>query len=1379
MTFNGNGSLKTMGFGASYLTPMTAKGDSVYKNTFARCRLTDSLRIQAFSWEAHPGDWIDTTTIQFAACAKDTQLPDGPYRTVKLPLISGGPETVVPQAISKVARRSAEPSRLIPIDAPNDEAWFQILMASTTIRSIYQKTDAKIRTLPSDTGKAQFVLPDGDDQHLLICIPGINHILSSKEIEGFNTRLDTEDYASVTVISLGKISDEAQLMYVRLQSRKNIEVLVNRDLTREADRILSPDQQLAVAGLDAATCSINILIGEKEAFALVIDTSRQEPAFYIVDRAGKRLHAANQLVAALRGANPEFARMRYAGDETGGATSPAPAFDEQVYLSSCYREYNVIKYAALASVGIRFSDLPLNDLYVEANASEVDAQQAGRLEAVVGDHLATFPFSDSLKEQIKQQLLTSVRGSETRETSRAREFCQKYGAVLVIGDPGSGKTCFVKNEILSYCRRRDESLRGLEVTDWYSNHLPVMVQLSELVAEKDLEEKGLVAIASRLLARRGLAFPEGALEEYSKLGRIAWFFDGLDEVVSVERRALVVQRINELVTSTLKTGNRVIVTSRPAAIHVVNLLPTLHKLEIQGLSEAEIRMLAERILRLKLVTSGDVLIVDEGATSRAHGILVSQLVSDCQQNPGVGRLAQNPLLLTLLILIYANSGAPSAKRHLIYEQAIQTLASVRGREAGHTPISVQDLRERLGAVAISVYKKESGLLPSRKEVCDIVQAVMSSQRGEPASAADANAFIQRVAESTGLIAVENRIGENDEDAVVTFMHHSFLEFFAAVGLTRDIEAFDITSLVNQPRWHEILTLVAGIIGENEDVAPILAKFIGAGNSTTDVDARLLTFALDCALECEVPSESAQRLLARAVKDNIENGPARLDPWVRSELGLRVSRVLAVCGEGEFDNTLAELIRSPDADTSAAAINTAGYACANGYESASIVKAIDDSSRRVEEAVLCAICNAAAKAPSLRTDASLQVIARCLRKTDRCKTAALEAIADIPRLAGDYWAEIIENIDDKDQRLSRAASQAALRAGLNADVISLKATHKDILLRALQTAEEFSYATALEAPEVTIETVDRLWASGVPKDRLLAIQLLPATRSTEQYLYDRLMPLLRGGSDHKELVAVLTALRESKAIALFKQGDLRTVTELLRTREADVRIAAIKLLNWFGGEIVAVEALLSRPHREISADEYVVLVSAFVSATALSDIVDLHLFSELDYLLHEDRKRDTIHSRKLKGLFAALRKRGKTAEGPLIARVKRFIADYKTDSELRAAALLSLPAISPAAPENVRYFTELYNHPPVGVERALVQVPTTLAQKCRESVESVVACVEALGELRTVVVALHQKIAKRPISEETEYAISQLRSSIDELTQIIVAFEEFIQERKAV
>jgi hypothetical protein len=145
-------------------------------------------------------------------------------------------------------------------------------------------------------------------------------------------------------------------------------------------------------------------------------------------------------------------------------------------------------------------------------------------------------------------------------------------------------------------------------------------------------------------------------------------------------------------------GNRFVVISRPAGLHVVNLLPTLHRLELQGFNEAEIRTLAERVLSLRLVESQEGVLLDEKKPSPKNSALIDKLLEDSRRNPGVARLAQNPLLLTLLILIYANSGVASAKRHRIYEDAIRTLSSVRGREAGFIPISAQDLRERLGAV---------------------------------------------------------------------------------------------------------------------------------------------------------------------------------------------------------------------------------------------------------------------------------------------------------------------------------------------------------------------------------------------------------------------------------------------------------------------------------------------------------------------------------------------------------------------------------------------------------------------------------------------------------------------------------------------------------
>lgn len=638
---------------------------------------------------------METTDIQFNTCISAKNAAGDRIRAANIPLISVASGPTSRPVPANVPRTSAKPSGLIPVDAPNNETWESVLTVSEHIRRIFQQGDYKLSYLHGEGGKVTFILTQGDKRHLLICISAVNHVVSSKEVESFNTRLDSEDFASVTVISFGKLSDDARDLYLKLSRNKGIEILINRDITAAAEQLLSAAQLKAIAATDSAASQVSVLISDTQVFALFVDISTPKRSFYIVDRDGNTLPPAHELTARLRSGTPQFARMSYTGDSVRYEEDVCQ-FDENEYLAACYKQHNVIKYAGLASVGLRFSDLPLEELYVNATATMAAPAKSPRLEDVVGDHIAKFPMSDPLKAQLKRELLESVE-SGGKEASQARDFCQQFSAVLMVGDPGSGKTCFVKHEILTYCERAAKPDELFSKESWYSSHLPIMIQLSEAVSESDFEQVGIVEIAARLLARKGISFAASKIEEFSKSGKLAWFFDGLDEVVSVERRAVVVDAINELVSGTTKYGNRVVVTSRPAAIHVVNLLPSLHRLEIQGLTDEDISILALRILRLRLAESEQGMLIHQDQQATRHESLVAQLLNDCRRNPGVARLAQNPLLLTLLIMIYANSGAPSAKRHIIYEQAILTLATVRGREAGHSPIAASDIRVRLAA----------------------------------------------------------------------------------------------------------------------------------------------------------------------------------------------------------------------------------------------------------------------------------------------------------------------------------------------------------------------------------------------------------------------------------------------------------------------------------------------------------------------------------------------------------------------------------------------------------------------------------------------------------------------------------------------------------
>jgi calcineurin-like phosphoesterase family protein len=1365
---NPAGSLRSLGLGAAYVATLGEQAQAPYRNSFTRCRVDTKLHLNCYSWDSHVGRWEDATRSQFSSCIMG-ECFDGHSVVLNIPLLSNRLiGAVAPRAVlHSIPRKAPEPQAIFPLSLPSEKIWMRLISLSKNVNAHYRsETDPKIQSSQDVDGKSEFVTEQAEKRDLIICIPGATHVLTSNEIVSYNTRLDTEDFRSVTVLSLGKISSDARDIYSRLKAKKPIEVLVNQELTAQWRQLLSSAQMANLSNRDAGTDTVNVLVDDDAVYMLVIQRNR-EASFQIVDAAGIRLAPTHSVVSVLRSANPVFGKMAYDGEPLMTGEFPGLLeFDEATYLKQCYAEYNAIKYAALANVGIRFSDFSLEDVYIDASACEREAAQSNRIDDVLEDHLAAYPASEKLKAQIKQQFRNQVTGQERHETSQARAFCQKFGAVLLTGDPGSGKTCFVKSEILAYSKKAllVAAKENAPVDDWHSLHIPIMVPLSQAAAEADLEKAGLLKVASRLIERRGFYLPPDKINELLKQGRLALFFDGLDEVVSVEKRALVVQHINDVVTYAIPLGNRV----------VVNLLPALRQLELHGLSDSEIRTLATRILTLKLAETTEGVIIDDKELKLSDNSIIKQLLEDCAEKPGVARFASNPLLLTLLVMIYANSGAPSAKRHRIYEEAIKTLASVRGRQAGHPPVSVQDLRERLGAVALSVYRKESGFLPTLGEVTEIVRAAMSKQRGEGVPKIDAQKFIQKVAESTGLIAVGGSDGTGDEAGVVTFMHHSFMEYFAAVGLSRELDKCDVAALVTQPRWMEILTLLAGIIGESEDIAPILARFVGNGSNFGDVDAKFLIFALDCALECEVPSEAAIRLLSASIIKCVESGPARSDPWVRSEIGQRLAQLIAACGFVSFEGTIIGLIRSGAADVCGAAIALAAYACADESESTSILAALEECASRPEENILSSLCDAVGRIEWARTPALMQVVARCLKKTTRCKLAAFDAILAIPGIASRHWPEIINGLDATDIGVRRLASKAAIEAGLDGDIAALNDSRKDLVANAMRYVAESTGENEYSGSKVRDETVERLLKSGYLRDRLIGIQLIPSAQSGADSAYPKLMALLSETDDHEELTVALRTMRSSsQARVLFTVGDLKHIAKLSEAGTSDVRHASIQLLGCFGADIPAMKPLIDRDLAGISSSEYAAVFGALGRAQVLQEEIASLIEKEFLLRTHEDARMNAEYLAKICALLDSARCLGRNLRPQVTSAIRNLIDDYRQDDRVKGMALRAYAATVIPSGHVVEFLTKLFDSPPYKLVSDLAKSLGAFAKNCRQSVEYVMACVEPMSNLRVAAISLHKRISKREVTGENEFMTTELRDGIHEISEIIVTFEDFI------
>ena len=243
--------------------------------------------------------------------------------------------------------------------------------------------------------------------------------------------------------------------------------------------------------------------------------------------------------------------------------------------------------------------------------------------------------------------------------------------------------------------------------------------------------------------------------------------------------------------------------------------------------------------------------------------------------------------------IYANSGPLAAKRHRVYSHAVQTLVSVRNRQSKQQVLSEADLRHRLGYLAFSLFWHHAADIPTKEKVVAFIAESIRNESTETDPQKVARDFVQQVAEATGLLVIHSRPSAPSSDTV-TFLHHSFLEYYAAIGFLETRDLTMLRKLAVYPRWREVIAVMAGIVGDSADVTSFitdLMRDIDADDSITKDD---LLFAFDCALECDVPPEETQKRIMEGVRSAIEVGPALFDPDLRRDIGERLGKLWVAC-----------------------------------------------------------------------------------------------------------------------------------------------------------------------------------------------------------------------------------------------------------------------------------------------------------------------------------------------------------------------------------------------------------------------------------------------------------------------------------------------------
>ena len=1361
----GNRGLVSLGFGAAYQSNQEEESPGFYRNSFAICELCDDLHVSVTSWDGDNGKWHSDQKLPADFSERSSRLEGGyalSLPTTRLAHYAAAPISMLASAV----KGDANVHGCVWLAKDEAKRWTDLMISMGTFSPHAKQFKLAHQLLP--VGHVQFRVIDSRAQYLVHAISPSGDVMNQDQIEKINTLLDTEDYDGCFVVTLGSLAKEAKTLAGQLAHRKPITVIERSTIVRQAISALSISQRAALDEIDPDKVTTSLVITDNGLALLCEDTTRNT-WFNVIDEDGTHSSESSSLVCKLREGNVALVRLTYESSGAPASSSqsflPVEEFDKKEYLRRCHEYFDDVKYAPLAALGLRFKKASLSEMYVKASADVGGATKASQnaTRAVV-EYVEALGLPKAQREILESQLRTRYGLESTAEVGAASQLYQRYNNIAVLGDPGSGKTCFVKNEMLSYCTAENAD-------SWYSQHIPVFVSLAE-ASKLFGENVDMLEICQIQSARRGIDLPKDELQRALADGHVAFFFDGLDEVGYIDKRINLMSEIGKLVKSYANRGNRFVLASRPAAVQPIDVPDAFTYVQLKGLSESEMRILAARVMTARL---GD---DEEPVLESAENDLIERLLNDTKNSPGIGRIARNPLLLTLLVLIYANTGALSAKRHLIYSQAIKTLVSVRGRDLREQQISEADLRTRLGALAVGIFKRDVDEIPRRADVVSILSPIIARSRNINArdAASQTNAFLQEVAEATGLLSIHPDAEHRSED-LITFMHYSFLEYYTAAGLLSTDYSEVLSRLSRNPRWKDVTTLIFGILSDHSDVTLQLQSLLADETDADEITKYKLLLGMDCASECDVPPEGAQDLLAEEIYRTVANGAGRYSPELRGEIAERLRHFLQGAGP-RIEVALVRGLQDSDPIAKAAFCDLLSRIDSSIKLPPDAICAFSECLLETHPAVQAAAMLAIETHACLRDERAIDALGNALKGSISEKHAALKVIGAVPELHAHVADKIQPLLDDYNALISGLAADCMLAHGLRGGHEADETREK--VLSKLNQGEQ---RTSASRTFVTIDqvTMDTMIADTSPAVRELAIRYMPLVSDDPRYIHRTLSRLMRVETAPRIQAAILDSLRGAdEAADLITIADTDLVCGMLTAKERNVRLAAIKLLGDLPDDekvIQSLKKLLNERTSDLNRDAE---VSEAAKALALHvsrnpRLRDDILKTVLQYVPGsiEDGFGDDARQHHIRELLYVCESIGgvddKTAQ-----RALRFADDFRTPEKIRVQAIRVFGRLSEPNAENAKKLCALLDKKDLRLREGVYAASTAFIKRCRAKV---VYIRRVNGELDALRVCL-TKAWKRETGGSGQgiapAGATDIRNAIVEIENLTAAYEEFAE-----
>lgn len=405
-------------------------------------------------------------------------------------------------------------------------------------------------------------------------------------------------------------------------------------------------------------------------------------------------------------------------------------------------------------------------------------------------------------EQLAQNYLEEGRSFFSKDISERKSglgAVKEIQKLFVLGKPGSGKTTFLK-------------YIALQAVEGKLERIPIFVTL------RGFSDSGLSLLDFITKQFEICDFPDAEpfIEKILKSGRAIVLFDGLDEVSTEnEKRQKVIRTVTDFTNQ--YDLNQFIITCRIAATDY--LFEHFTYVEIADFDEKQISIFVAKWFVANQVRRG-------------------QFFAEFKkkENQRLGELAQVPLLLALLCLVFDETGKFPTKKAELYAEAFDILLEKWDksrhieRDKTYHNLSLGRKKQMFSQIAYETFEKSEYVFPQQQLEKWTINYLIKLTPDKEAEDIDGKEVLKAIEAQHGIF-VERAAG------IYSFSHLTFQEYFTAKFIVDNSQKGTIEGLINNhlidDRWHEVFLIIASMLEKADYFFELfktaIDRLIGDGN----------------------------------------------------------------------------------------------------------------------------------------------------------------------------------------------------------------------------------------------------------------------------------------------------------------------------------------------------------------------------------------------------------------------------------------------------------------------------------------------------------------------------------------------------------------------